>query len=140
MTGRGDTHLGRRCGIGSLLTEGLEDFGAEILGSRDRATGAGFVAGGLDRAVGLRSGHGLTGSRGAFAHLPMGISGGSLLGSMTIRTAGTGDTSIVLADRTGFRPELAHLLSNLTAGEIGVGLTGHSCCAGGLLTSRFAMF
>ena len=140
MTGGSHSHLGRCCGLGGLLTEGLEDLSAQVLSACDGATGAGLITGGLHRAVGLGPGHGLSGWRRAFSHFPVSISGGSLLGTVAIGSGGTGNASVLLADCTGFGPQLAHLLSDLPAGEIRIGLTGHSGCAGGLLTSGFAMF
>ena len=140
MTGCSDAHLGGRGGLGGLLTEGLEDFGAEVLGSGDGTAGAGFVTGGLDRAVGLGAGHGLAGWRGAFSHFPVRICSGSLFGTMAIGATRTCDTGVLLADGTGFGPQLADLLGDLTAGEIRIGLTRHSCRTGGLLSSGFTMF
>ena len=139
VAGGGDAHLGRSGGSGSGLTEGLEDFGTQVLGTGDRTAGAGLVTGGFHRAVGLGAGHGLATGRGAFTHLPVGISGSGLLGAVAVGTGGAGHTSALLVAGTGLGAQLTHLLCELTAGEVRVGLTGNGCCTGGLLASGFAV-
>ena len=101
MAGGGDAHLGRSGGSGSGLAEGLEDFGAQVLGTGDRTAGAGFVAGGFHRAVGLGAGHGLAACGGAFTHLPVGISGSGLLGAVAVGTGGASHTSALFVKGAG---------------------------------------
>ena len=131
MAGGGDAHLGglvASCGL--TAAEGLEDFGAEVLGPGDRAAGGRFVTGGFRRAVGLGAGDGLTREGLAHTHLPGGIRGCGLLGAMAIGATGAGSAVASRTRRTGFALELTNLLCQLTGTEVGVDLTGHSSCTG----------
>ena len=139
MAGGGDAHLGGSCGSWSRLTEGLEDFSTQVLRACDGTAGAGFIAGGFDRAVGLGSSHGLASRGRAFTNFPMGICSCSLLSAVAVGTGGAGHTSALLVAGAGLGAQLAHLLGQLTAGEIRVGLTSNGCRTGGLLASGFAV-
>ena len=139
VAGGGDAHLVGGGGLWSLLTEGLEHFRAEVLGPGDGAAGAGLVAGGLHRAVGLGAGHGLTVACGAFTHLPVGIGGSSLLGTVAVGAGRASHTTTLLVAGAGLGAQFTHLLGQLTAGEIRIGLTGNSGCTGGLLAGGLAM-
>ena len=134
VAGVADPHLGGLGGHGAALTEGLEHLGAQVFGAGDRPAGGGLIAGGLHRAVGLGAGDDLAAAGFAYPHLPMGVSGGLLLGAMTVGATGTGSRAIAGAASTahlGF--QFPHLLRQLAAGEVGVALAGHRCrgAAGG---------
>ena len=58
---------------------------------------------------------------------------------MAVGTGGARNTGTLLVACTGLGAQLAHLLGQLTAGEIRVGLTGNSSGTGGLLTGGFAV-
>ncbi len=58
---------------------------------------------------------------------------------MAIGTCRTGHTCALLVASTGLGTEFTHLLGELTAGEIRIGLAGDSGGTGGLLTGCFAV-
>ena len=69
----------------------------------------------------------------------MGISSCGLLGAVAVGTGGAGHTSALLVAGACLGAQLAHLLGQLTAGEIGIGLTSNCSGTGGLLACGFAM-
>jgi hypothetical protein len=140
MGGGRHTNLGGCGWRWSALTEGLKDLRTEIFRTSNGTTSAGFITRRLDGAIGLRACHSLT-SRGLrLTHFPVSISGGGLLGSVSIWASWTRYASALLATGSGLRAKLTHLLSELSAGEIRIGLTGHCGSTCGLFSCCFSMF
>ena len=132
-----DTNLRWCCLFRCGLTEGLEDFSTEVLSTSDRTASAGFVTGGLHRAIGLGTGDNLSSGSLTFTHFPMGI--GSLLGAMTVGSRRTRDPGALFRTRTRLGTQFTNLLREFTAGEIWIGLAGHCCSTRGLFASGFSM-
>ena len=140
VAGGCDANLGWRGGLGSGLTEGLEDFSSEIFGSCDRAAGAGLVPGCLDGTIGLGACDRLSGACGALADFPVSIRCRSLLGTIAIGAGWSGHSCTLLVAGAGLGAQLAHLLGQLATGEIRIGLAGNGRSTRGLLACCFAMF
>ena len=137
---RRNTNLGWCCSFGCRLAEGLEDLRTQIFRTGNRTARAGFVASGLHRAIGLRTGDDLSRRCLTFTHFPMGISSSGLLRAVTVGSRWTRDSSTLIGAGTRLGTQLTNLLGEFAAGEVWIGLTGHCSSACRLLTSSFSMF
>ena len=140
MAGGRHANLGWCGGRWSALTERLENLCTEIFRTSDGTTSAGLITRRLDGAIGLRTCHSLASSGLRLTHLPVSISGGGLLGSVSIWASWTRYSSALLAAGSGLRAKLTHLLRQLSTGEIRIGLTGHCGSTCGLFPCCFSVF
>ena len=124
MGGGADPHLGWLGSDGAALAEGLKHLSPEVFGAGDGAAGRCLVAGGLGGAVCLGAGDNLATAGFADPHLPMGVSGHGLLGTVAVGAGGSGAAVTTGAGTSHLGPQLPHLLGELAGAHIRVALTG----------------